>query len=108
MLAEELLEPAVEFILADFSAQGISMQPENLGGSGLIPPGLGECAQYEFLFQFADSLVEVNTLFNHLRHKRFQFISQNPLPRCAGSEPASTSALATTSRWTDIQPGIWL
>ena len=57
----------VEFVLGHFAAEGIAVNAENCGGTGLVAVGAIEDALNEALFKFADRLVEKDATLDHLQ-----------------------------------------
>ena len=55
-------------------AEGIPVHAEKLSGPGLVSTGFGKSALNEFSFEFIHRFAEVNTVFDHFGHERFQLI----------------------------------
>src|SRR3954469_21941310 len=53
------------------------MDAEEFGGFGLISFGPAESALDELSFELVDGFAEVDALFDHFRHKRFQLLFHN-------------------------------
>jgi hypothetical protein len=64
----------VELVFADFAAEGVAVNAEELGGSGLVAFGAFEDAADELLFKFRDGFFEADAAVNHGSDERFQLI----------------------------------
>ena len=58
----------IEFIEIDFAAERISMNSEKASSPRLIAAGPVQHALDEFLFEFVDRFIEVNSALHHLAH----------------------------------------
>jgi len=64
----------IELVLTDFAAEGIPVDSERFGGTGLVAVFAVQYALDKTLLEFANRFVEQNTAFDHLIHKPFQLI----------------------------------
>jgi hypothetical protein len=64
----------VEFVLVDFPAQCIAVDPEDFCGAGLISVKTFQNASYEFLFEFCERFFEEYASLDHRVDKRFQLL----------------------------------
>jgi hypothetical protein len=65
----------VEFVLGDFTAQGVAVNAQNFGGTGLVTVGPLQYALDETFFKLAYGLIKEDAAFHHQRYQAFQLIS---------------------------------
>jgi hypothetical protein len=66
--------PVIELVKSDFAAQCIAVNPEQARGARLIAAGSVQHTLDEFLFEFVDGFVEMNSALHHLPDQGFQLI----------------------------------
>ena len=56
----------IELVLGHFAAQGVAVNAEDLGSTGLVAIGAVENASDKAFFKFTDGLTEEDATFDHL------------------------------------------
>jgi hypothetical protein len=64
----------IQLELADFPAEGIAVDAEQLGGAALIAFGALKGALDEALLEFVKGFVQQNAVFDHLSHEGFDLV----------------------------------
>ena len=64
----------IQMILRDFAAQGIAVNPQDLGCAALISTGVFQNAADEFFLEFREGLFEQDSALDHHSDQRFQFL----------------------------------
>src|SRR5208337_1100706 len=65
----------IQLVFRHLAAQGVAVNPQDFGGTGLVAVGALEHALDETLLKLAYSLVKQDSALHHLHHKPFQLIS---------------------------------
>jgi len=71
---------SVQLVQGNLPAQGIPVHPEHFSSLALVTIGLTQSKLDEFLFKRADSFVEENSFFNHLRNQGLELLFHGPVP----------------------------
>ena len=64
----------VEMILRDFTAQGVAVNSQDLGGAALISLGVLENSPDKLLLELRHSFFEQNSTLDHHSDQRFQLL----------------------------------
>ena len=67
----------VEFVFADFAAEGVAMDAEHFCGAALVAVSAIQDALDETLFKFADGFIEKNSPVHHLCYEPVQLVLHN-------------------------------
>jgi hypothetical protein len=64
----------VQLVFADFAAEGIAVNPQNLRGAAPVAFGVFEDVLDKALFEFPDGLLEQDAVLHHLADEPFQLV----------------------------------